>query len=222
MARIARICRPFRRCGDWRTCEICARVRQAHLAERGEALQNQFDTLFLSVLKPVEPSAHAIQRIRAAVIRRAFAPAGIWSVEQGQKLGRLHLNILAPAPVPDILRDCETWSQVITTSGRAAAAYINKKSGFPDRANYSGNITGSWSSLPDLFASRNMPATVMAASAEAALSNRHPEEYLRAAMASRERAAAESPKTRAEYHEIARRNLPNLYAILRNRQPGED
>lgn len=207
---------------DWRNCEYCARARQSTLAWRGEQLQNQFDTLFLSVLKPVDGTAAAIQRIRAAILRKAFAPAGIWSVEEGEKLGRLHLNILAPAPVPDILGDCETWSQAITTSGRAAAAYINKKSGFPDQATYSGNLTGSWTKIPDFFTVRHMPPTVMAASAEAALSNKHPEEYLRAAMASRERTAAESPKTRAEYHEIARRNLPNLYAILRNRQPGED
>lgn len=222
MARIARICRPFRRCGNWRTCEICARVRQAHLAERGEALQNQFDTLFLSVLKPLDSTASAVQRIRAAILRRSFAPAGIWSVEQGKKLGRLHLNILAPAPVPDILRDCETWSQSITTSGRAAAAYINKKSGFPDQATYSGNLTGSWTKIPDFFTLRHMPPTVMAASAEAALSNKHPDEYLRAALASREREQQTAALTRADYAEIARRNLPNLYATLRNRQPGED
>lgn len=207
---------------DWRNCEYCARARQSTLAWRGEQLQNQFDTLFLSVLKPVDGTAAAIQRIRAAILRKAFAPAGIWSVEEGEKLGRLHLNILAPAPAPDTLRDCETWSQAITTSGRAAAAYINKREGFPSQQTYSGNLTGSWSRIPGFFTVRQMPPTVMAASAEAALSNRHPEEYLRAAMASRERAAAEYPKTRAEYHEIARRNLPNLYAILRNRQPGED
>lgn len=222
MARIARICRPFRRCGNWRTCEICARVRQAHLAERGEALQNQFDTLFLSVLKPLDSTASAVQRIRAAILRRSFAPAGIWSVEQGKKLGRLHLNILAPAPVPDILRDCETWSQAVTTSGRAAAAYINKKSGFPDQATYSGNLTGSWTKIPDFFSVRHMPPTVMAASAEAALSNKHPDEYLRAALASREREQAAKDLTREQYADIARRNLPNLYATLRNRQPGED
>lgn len=222
MPRIARICRPFRRCGNWRTCEICARVRQAHLAERGEALQNQFDTLFLSVLKPLDSTASAVQRIRAAILRRSFAPAGIWSVEQGKKLGRLHLNILAPAPVPDILRDCETWSQAVTTSGRAAAAYINKKSGFPDQATYSGNLTGSWTKIPDFFSVRHMPPTVMAASAEAALSNKHPDEYLRAALASREREQAAKDLTREQYADIARRNLPNLYATLRNRQPGED
>lgn len=212
----------MRRCMDWRNCEYCARARQAQLAWRGELLQNQFDTLFLSVLKPLDGTAAALQRIRAAILRRSFAPAGIWSVEEGEKLGRLHLNILAPAPAPDTLRDCKTWSQAITTSGRAAAAYINKRSGFPDQQTYSGNLTGSWSKIPDFFTGRHMPPTVMAASAEAALSNKHPDEYLRAALASREHEQQAAALTRADYAEIARRNLPSLYATLRNRQPGED
>lgn len=212
----------MRRCMDWRNCEYCARARQATLAWRGELLANQFDTLFLSVIKPVDGTAAALQRIRAAILRKSFAPAGIWSVEEGKQLGRLHLNILAPAPAPDTLRDCETWSQAITTSGRAAAAYINKRSGFPDQQTYSGNLAGSWSKIPDFFTSRHMPPTVMAASAEAALSNKHPDEYLRAALASREREQQTDALTRADYAEIAHRNLPNLYATLRNRQPGED
>lgn len=207
---------------DWRNCEYCARARQSTLAWRGEELQNQFDTLFLSVLKPVDSTAAAIQRIRAAILRKAFAPAGIWSVEQGEKLGRLHLNILAPAPAPDTLRDCETWSQAINTSGRAAAAYINKREGFPSQQTYSGNLTGSWSKIPDFFTVRHMPPTVMAASAEAALSNKHPDEYLRAALASREREQATKDLTREKYAAIARRNLPNLYAVMAGREPGED
>ena len=219
---IPRICRPMRRCMDWRNCEICARARQATIAWRGELLQNQFDTLFLSVLKPVEKTQSAIQRVRAALLRSAFAPAGLWSVEEGEKAGGLHLNIIAPSPVDKLFRDCETWSQALTTSGRAAAAYINKRSGFPDPATYSGNLTGSWSRIPDLFTSRHMPPTIAAASAEAALSNKHPDEYLRAALASRERMEPEKELTRSQYAEIARRNLPNLYATLRNRQPGED
>ena len=207
---------------DWRNCEICARARQATLAWRGELLEQQFDTLFLSVLKPVDKTAQAIQRVRAGLMRKAFAPAGIWSVEEGEKAGGLHLNVIAPQPVEHLFRDCETWSQVITTSGRAAAAYINKRSGFPDQVTYPGNLTGSWSKIPDFFTTRHMPATVMAASAEAALSNKHPEEYLRAAMASRERQQAGDQLTREQYADIARRNLPNLYTALRNRQPGED
>lgn len=216
MPKYIRICRPMRRCMDWRNCEYCARSRQATLAFRGELLQNQFDTLFLSVLKPVEPTAQAIQRIRAAIMRKAFAPAGLWSVEVGEKMGGLHLNVLAPAPVPDALRDCHTWAEVITTSGRAAAAYINKRAGFPDQATYSGNLTGSWSKIPDLFTARHMPPTVIAASAEAALSNKHPDEYLRAALASREREQPQAERTRAEYAAIARANLPNLYAAIKS------
>ena len=61
----------MRRCMDWRNCEICARARQATLAWRGELLEQQFDTLFLSVLKPVDTTAQAIQRVRAGLMRCA-------------------------------------------------------------------------------------------------------------------------------------------------------
>ncbi len=209
----------MRRCMDWKNCEICARSRQATLAWRGELLENQFDTLFLSVLVPVEKTAQAIQRVRAGLLRSAFAPAGVWSVETGEKCGGLHLNVIAPAPVDKLFRDCSTWSQAITTSGRAAVAYINKRAGFPDPAEYAGNLTGSWSRIPDFFAVRQMPPAVMAASAEAALSNKHPDEYLRAALASRERAQPAQAKTRDEYAAIARANLPNLYAAIGRKAP---
>lgn len=222
MPKYTRICRPMRRCMDWRKCEYCAKTRQADLAWRGELLEKQFDTLFLSVLTPTDKTESAIQRIRANLLRKAFAPAGIWSVETGEKLGGLHLNIIAPQPVTRVFQDCQTWSQAITTGGRAAAAYINKRAGFPDRAEYSGNLTGSWSQIPDFFTVRHMPPVVVAASVEAALSNKHPEEYLRAALASREHAAPDKARTREDYRAIAIANLPNLYAALRNRQPGED
>jgi hypothetical protein len=222
MKNIPRFCRPLRHCGDWRRCEHCARTRQATIANRAELLSNQFDTLFLSILVPVEKSARAIQRIRAALMRKAFAPAGLWTVETGEKLGGLHLNIIAPAPAPELLRDCSTWSQAIDTSARAAAAYISKQSGHPEPAEYSGHLYGTWSRVADIAIDPHMPPTVQAASAEAALSNKHPDAYLRAALASREQQRAEETLTREQYHAIARRNLPNLYAVIRGREPGED
>jgi hypothetical protein len=222
MQRLPRLCRPLRRCGLWRTCQYCAAARQKLIADRAEDLAQQFGTLFLSVLTPHDKTAAAIHKIRAALLRRAFAPAGLWSVETGKKLGGLHLNLIAPAPIYSALRGCEIWSQAIKTSARAAAAYINKPEGFPDRAEYSGNLTGSWGHIADILTARHMPATVQAASIEAALSKHSPEHYLREAFASREKPPSEKQPTRAEYQQIARRNLPNLYAVLRNRQPGED
>lgn len=174
------------------------------------------------MLKPHDKTAAAIHKIRAALLRQAFAPAGIWSVETGEKLGGLHLNIIAPAPAPAEMRHVETWSQAISTSARAAAAYINKPEGFPDRAEYSGNLTGSWGHIADILTARHMPATVQAASIEAALSKNGPDAYLRAALASAEQNTKNAELTREEYHAIARANLPNLYAALRTRQPGED
>lgn len=192
------------------------------MADRAEGLASQFDTLFLSVLVPVDKTEASIQRIRAALLRRAFAPAGIWSVETGGKMGGLHLNIIAPAPIDRELRDCRSWSAALTTTARAAAAYINKREGFPSRTEYSGHLAGSWTKIADLCTDSHMCPTVQAAAVEAALSQHGADHYLRAALASSEREQPKRDLSRGEYHDIARANLPNLYAVLHNRQPGED
>lgn len=212
---LSRPCAPGRRCMDWRKCKYCAAVRQYQASEKAEKLDQSFDQLYLSVIIPETKTAAALQRIRAAILRRAFAPAGIWSVETGEKLGGLHLNIIAPAPVRDGLADCRTWAEALTTGARAAAAYINKPSGYPERAEYSGHLNGSWSRVPDFFTGRGIAPVVAAASAEAALSKATPTEYLRQALAAQAMHASTAPKTREEAHEIARRHLPNLYAAVR-------
>lgn len=214
MRTIAQACAPGRRCMDWRRCPYCAGVRQKQIADKAERMEARFPRLFLSVIKPLDNTGHAITKLRAAILRRAFAPAGLWSVESGEKMGGLHLNIIAPAPVLKSVQGCTTWAEALTTSARAAAAYINKPGSFPDRAEYSGNLTGSWSRIPDLFADVHMPPTVQAASAEYALAGKTPEHYARLAEASRATRDPAQHLTRDEYREIARRNLPNLYAMF--------
>lgn len=214
MQNIPRSCAPGRRCMDWRRCPYCAGVRQAQAADKAERLERQFPRLFLSVIKPIDNTGAAITRIRAAILRKAFAPAGIWSVESGEKAGGLHLNIIAPAPAPQLLRDSTTWAAALTTTARAAAAYINKPGSFPDREEYAGHLGGSWSRIPDLFADPHMPATVQAASFEYALAGKTPEHYARQAEKARQQATGAPTPTREEYQAIARRNLPALYAAL--------
>lgn len=199
---------------NYRLCPYCAAVRQKQIADKAQRLEHQFPKLFLSVIKPSDNTAKVIQHLRAALLRRAFAPAGLWSVESGEKLGGLHLNIIAPAPIVKAIQGCSTWSEAITTSARICAAYINKPGSFPDRAEYSGNITGSWSRIPDLFTDPKMPATVQAASLEAALSGRTPDHYLAEANISTNTTPENRNKTRAQFAEIARANLQNLYAAL--------
>jgi hypothetical protein len=207
---------------NWRQCKYCAAVRQYQASEKADRLAESFDQLYLSVIIPETKTAAALQRIRAAILRRAFAPAGIWSVETGEKMGGLHLNIIAPAQVRDGLHGCHTWSQALTTSARAAAAYINKPSGYPERAEYGGHLNGSWAHVADFFHGRGITPVVAAASAEAALSKNLPVDYLRQALAAQAMHGSAAPKTRAEAHAIARRHLPNLYAITAGRQPAED
>ena len=201
---------------DFLRCKYCAAVRQYEIANKAEAMERQFPRLFLSVIKPLDKTGAAITKLRAALLRRQFAPAGLWSVESGEKAGGLHLNIIAPAPVVKSIQGATTWAEVLTTTARAAAAYINKPGSFPDRAEYSGNLTGSWSRIPDLFAHRDMPPTVQAASFEYALSGQSPEHFARKAEATRDPSGTRPQLTREEYRAIARANLPNLYAALKS------
>lgn len=200
---------------DFLRCKYCAAVRQYQIANKAEALEREFPRLFLSVIKPMDKTGAAITKLRAALLRRQFAPAGLWSVESGEKLGGLHLNIIAPAAVIKSIQGADCWSEVLRTTARAAAAYINKPGSFPDRAEYSGNLTGSWSRIPDLFTARDMPATVQAASMEYALSGMPPEHFAAKAEASRNQPTSTPALTRDQYRQIAYNNLPNLYAALK-------
>lgn len=211
---LPRSCAIGRRCMDWRKCKYCAGVRQFEASQKAEKLDDHFDSLYLSVLKPHDKTESGIHRIRAALLRRAFAPAGIWSVETGEKMGGLHLNVIAPAPIMKEISDCSTWSGLLNTTARAAAAYINKPDGYPEKAEYAGHLNGSWSRVAGFFCNDRMPATVQAASIEAALSKHQPEHYLRQALAARAYIEGNKPPSREEAREIARRMLPNLYAAI--------
>lgn len=165
-------CSSRSRCGNARTCDFCARARQQKLANYAEHMEKQHGQLTLTVLCPDKNSQQEINRLRASFVRRSLAPAGIWTVETGSQFNGLHLNILSPRPAPARWRDCKTYSELVQTTSREAAAYIAKRSGMPQPEQYAGRLMGTFGQLFTFLASDQVPPTVQAAAIELTLSGK--------------------------------------------------
>lgn len=219
---IPKSCEPRKRCGDWRTCPRCAALRQAHVADRAEALERQFGQLQFTVIKPEENTAAEIRRIKASLLRRTLIPAGIWTIETGEKFNGLHINMITPpGQMPEIKR-ATTYTELIRTTARVAAAYATKQSGMPSPDQYEGRLFGQFQKVSDILVNRHMPPVAAAAAIEQQMRGKIPIDT----WTERERAAAMAPifpmfkqsgteKTdetaMEEYEKKARRHLYNLY-----------
>jgi hypothetical protein len=137
-----------------------------------DKLEKQHGPLSLTVLVPEKNTQDEIKRLRASFIRRAISPAGIWTVETGTHFAGLHLNILSPAPAPSKYRKCKTYSELIRTTSRDAAAYISKQSGMPALKQYAGNLFGGFGQFINFCVADDAPATVQAAALEVVISGR--------------------------------------------------
>lgn len=157
-------------CGNAHTCGRCARERQRRIADKAEALERDHGQLTLTVLRPALNTQDEIRRLRGSFLRRALAPAGIWTVETGSQFAGLHLNIISPLPAPAKWRNCETYSELIQTTARDAAAYISKRSGMPPREQYEGRLYGCFGQISNIIVSQRVAPIVAAAAVEMALS----------------------------------------------------
>lgn len=135
-----------------------------------EKIEQQYGQLTMTVLKPEQNTAEAVRALRASFLRRALAPAGIWTVETGTQFAGLHVNILSPKPLPVRWRNCETYSELLRTTARDAAAYIAKRSGMPAREQFEGRLWGSFGQVVALLSSQEALPVVQAAAIEIQLS----------------------------------------------------
>lgn len=156
-------------CGNAHTCARCARERQRQIANKAEALEQQYGQLSLTVLRPEWNTAEAVKALRSSFIRRALTPAGIWTIETGTQFAGLHVNIMSPKPLPARWKNCETYSELLRTTARDAAAYISKRSGMPQLEQYSGRLYGHFGQIGDLLTDQIIAPIVQAASIEIAL-----------------------------------------------------
>lgn len=143
-------CPPWAPCRRWRTCARCARIRQAHIATLAET--RAAGPYITWACLDYDAAA------KTAILRsRAFAgTGGLWTIEHGTKPGGrgLHVNLLIDRPdgpppdAADIARAApkhNVWAEPIARADvRNVAAYISKRSQYPDPALYAGRLMGTW------------------------------------------------------------------------------
>lgn len=208
-------------CGHWRTCELCARIRQKKIADAAQALEAKQGRLCLSVARPPENTAGAIRSLRDQIVRSKLAPAGIWTIETGELFMGLHLNILAPARFSDALRRAGHHVELVQSSARAAAAYISKRAGMPEEQQYRGRLYGKWGNISEVIMTSESLETAAprAALSEWSLMSEQDKAYAqqgwhRCKGGYVKGEPAKPERTAEEYRAIAARHLPNLLAAV--------
>jgi predicted transcriptional regulator len=197
-------CTPRSRCRNARECDHCAGVRQSQIADIAERIEEEHGALTLTVIKPAENTMAAVKALHASFMRRALAPAGLWTVETGEQFRRLHLNILSPKPLPAKWRHCQSYEQLVCTTARDAAAYIAKRAGMPDELQYRGRLYGSWGQVGVILATQEQYPVVQAATLEIVLGGGERIES---------RANAPPARSKEDFAEIMRRHLPVVRAL---------
>lgn len=148
-------CRPGNRCRKWRECDYCAQVRQAQIADVAEAGAATSPSVTYAVARTYSQATISKDRSKFMAKLQRATEGGIWTIEKGEVSAGLHINIIAgtsePLPAAKLAAmwpgDADFWAAEIPHSDvRNVAAYSAKRSQMPDRAEYSGNIYGSYGS----------------------------------------------------------------------------
>lgn len=107
------ICTPRSRCNDWRSCDRCARIRQAKIADVAENRLARNHYLTFLVLKTNEPVTLATDRERLIRSVSNLSSGGIWTVEAGEQFRGLHINLLVASETPlKIARIRKAWGEL--------------------------------------------------------------------------------------------------------------
>lgn len=149
------ICRPGRRCKQWRVCDACARIRQAQIADVAEAGAALVPHVSYAVVRTYD--AHSINRDREKFIARLaqISEGGLWTIEIGERKGGLHINVIAGTLDPIAAADlaacwpggssADFWhTDIPRRDARRVAAYCAKREAMPDADYYGGRLYGSW------------------------------------------------------------------------------
>lgn len=205
-----KICKKGSRCGLFRICKFCARVRQAHVADIAEQVLSHYPVLYPARITPDINSPVEIERIKSAIKRQLGAYSGLWSVEVGEVFGLLHLNIITPKNILKPIKGTHYWQGQALENLRRYAAYMVKPSQIPDLSQYSGRQFGTWQSMTDLFKSSQQLPLIQGAFHENITLHQFilPGPYLE-----RQKEIAAMRKFNRSYSEIANDHLVKLRAF---------
>lgn len=206
----ARPCLPRARCRKWRTCEVCARIRQAKIADAAERLATIAPKLNWACIQPDHAGAAALAAARAEFLAAADPPGAIWTVEQSPTTGRLHCNILTPTEPDRPLRKSRLWIAPVAGDVRHVAAYIAKRDQMPAKAEYGGRLYGTAGPLWQWLTDRRQETLTLAAATQYDLDK----DAIQAQPSGIERYAQEvRAPTAEECRAIAERRLPDLLRL---------
>lgn len=211
----ASTCRPGQHIGAWRSCDICAAARQKKIANLAEKLASGHSGLTLTVLKPSTNDARATAALRASIVRSKIAPAGIWTIETGTRFKGLHINILSQPIDAGKIQKNVCYSELILSSVRDVAAYISKRAGAPSIEQYAGNTFGNWGTIGDKMRTNDKTPIIQAATLEYNINPKNDTQHLNLPHQLPTPTQQQAELSRAEFHEIARRHLSNLYLFTR-------
>lgn len=204
-------CATHKPASHWRTCDACARNRQARIADVAQDLERQYPALTWITLTPDASNRRTIDAIRDAYLRQADAQAGIWTIERGTQSGKLHCNIITNHHTAPRTRAADIHIAQVRGSVRDIAAYISKRSQIPDLSHYAGRTFGKFGLLRDFLATSGMPEVVQAK----ALEMRAPEQKAWERFRPAHERQPDKPATHDEdYVANMRRHLPRIMSII--------
>ena len=202
-----RPCAPRARCHDYRRCPICARIRQAKIADAAERLAARAGPLAWTCLSPVEPGADALARARAAFLRATDPPGALWTVELSPETGALHCNIISPAEPPRAMKLARVWHAPINGDVRAVAAYISKREQMPSKLQYPRRLYGTAGPVWAWLSSGAGQPVIAAAKAQYDID---PAPLAADSGVDKRVFVGRDPHTWADYRDIAASRLPDL------------
>lgn len=195
----------------WRTCDSCARARQAKIADIAQDIERRYPALTWITLTPSTSSRRTIDAIRDAYLRQADTEAGLWTIERGTQSGRLHCNIITTHHLAPRTRGAEIHAAAIRGNVRDIAAYISKRSQIPDLSHYAGRVFGKFGMLRDFLPTNGMPEVVQAAYIEQHVM---PNDAWHRHMPERERTAWHANHPPEDYKANMRKHLPRIFEII--------
>jgi len=159
-------CRPRARCRQYHICPACARIRQARIAARAEAIfTGQRDT-YLTVITPDPAKGQSVPQIRRRFLRNNRPWRFLWTVERGSLAGLAHFNIITENPAPFLPRGVKYHHSKIRTTPGHVAAYISKQSQRPQPADYHGETFGACGPLAPFLLNQRASRAAAALTAE--------------------------------------------------------
>lgn len=207
-------CSPTRPCRKHAECYRCGKGRQVKIANTADTMFRADQKITFSVITPTNNTAGELKRIKHNYLKRSQIELGIFTIERGAIVGKLHVNIIHTGYAPPTHPGSMVWQEKARATPRQLAAYIAKPESIPTQTQYPGHTWGTIGQITRLLASADAPLHINMAAAEQLIRNA---EGLAAPCQIEPTTTREKTLTKEEFRKIAERHLPLLRAMLHRR-----